>query len=231
MSEQLTASTADDDPATFLASGEFVDSGHPAVVDFARRTTEGAEDALARALALYGAVRDAIRYDPYIDFGDAAHFRASDVLGAGRGFCVGKAAVLAASCRAVGIPARVGYADVRNHMTSRRLHALLQTDVFSWHSYTDVFLDGAWVKATPAFDAVLCARLGIPPLEFDGRSDSLFQATDPDGRRRMEYLHYRGSFADVPFERIVADFRIRYPALMAGTRLAGDFRDEARAAE
>ena len=93
------------------------------------------------------------------------------MLAAGRGFCVGKAAVLAACCRAVGIPARVGYADVRNHMTSPRLHALTQTDVFYWHSYADIRLNGTWVKATPAFDRELCARIGIPPLEFDGRSD------------------------------------------------------------
>ena len=91
-----------------------------------------------RAIALYGAVRDGIKYDIYLDYANPATFRASEVLAAGRGFCVGKAAVLAACCRAVGIPARVGYADVRNHMTSPRLHALTQTDVFYWHSYADM---------------------------------------------------------------------------------------------
>ena len=167
--------------AAFLDAAEFIDADHPAIVAYARDRAAGADGDLARAIALYGAVRDGIKYDIYRDYSDPATFRASSVLTAGRGFCVGKAAVLAACCRAVGIPARVGYADVRNHMTSPRLHALTQTDVFYWHSYADIRLNGTWVKATPAFDRELCARMGIPPLEFDGRSDSLFQSLDAEG--------------------------------------------------
>src|SRR5438067_1792965 len=148
----------------YLRPGAYIDSDHPSVVDFAARTAGGGSD-IERALALYTAVRDGIRYDPYVDFGDPANFRASGVLAAGYGFCVGKAALLAACCRAAGIPARVGCADVRNHMTSRRLQELIKTDVFLWHSYADIYLGGHWVKATPAFDATLCAKLGIPPLE------------------------------------------------------------------
>jgi transglutaminase-like putative cysteine protease len=218
MSEQLTE---------YLRAGRFIDSDHPAVAAFARGATERVDGELDRALALYAAVRDAIRYDPYIDYGDPACFRASSVLAAGRGFCVGKATLLAASCRAAGIPARVGFADVRNHMTSPRLQALVKTDVFIWHAYADLYLDGVWVKSTPAFDAGLCGRIGIPPLAFDGRTDSLFQPCDPDGRQRMEYLNYRGAFADVPFDRIVSDFHARYPSLMAASEMGGDFRREA----
>jgi transglutaminase-like putative cysteine protease len=217
----------ENDMDEYLRPGAYIDSDHPSVVEFAARMAGDADDKLDRALALYAAVRDGIRYDPYIDYGDAANFRASGVLAAGQGFCIGKAALLAACCRAVGIPARVGYADVRNHMTSRRLHALIQTDVFLWHSYAELHLAGKWVKATPAFDAALCARIGIPPLEFDGASDSLFQPCDPDGRRRMQYLAYRGAFADVPFERIQSEFHARYPGLMAATKIGGDFRAEA----
>lgn len=221
---------SENDTAEYLQPGTYIDSDHPAVVAFASREIEGVGGKMDRALALYAAVRDAIRYDPYIDYGDPKNFRASGVLAAGHGFCVGKAALLAAACRAVGIPARVGYADVRNHMTSKRLQALVQTDVFYWHSYADLYLDGQWVKATPAFDAALCARIGIPPLAFDGKSDSLFQPCDPNGRQRMEYLAYRGAFADVPFECIVGDFHARYPTLMAATKIGGDFRKEATAA-
>ena len=124
------------------------------------------------------------------------------------------------------MPARVGYADVKNHMTSERLHQKLGTDTYRWHSYAELFLEGRWVKATPAFNLSLCQRLGVDALEFDGRSDSLFQEYDPVGRRHMEYLKDRGTFADVPFDTIVADFRIHYPAMMKGA-IAGDFQKEA----
>lgn len=213
-----------------LSAGRFIDSDSPRIVDFAHDATASLHSEMDRALRLYHAVRDRIVYDPYVDFANPANFRASSVLAAGRGFCIGKSAVLAASARAIGIPARVGYADVRNHLTSRRLFERIQTDVFIWHSYADLFLSGKWVKATPAFDLALCQRLGLKPLEFDGRTDSLFHPFDREGRRHMEYLRDRGSFADVPFAAIQADFQQAYPSLMKGTGLEGDFQSEAMAA-
>jgi len=215
--------------AAFLKAAPFIDSDHPTIVAYARNRAAAVDGDLARAIALYGAVRDGIKYDIYRDYSDPATFRASSVLAAGQGFCVGKAAVLAACCRAVGIPARVGYADVRNHMTSPRLHALTQTDVFYWHSYADIRINGTWVKATPAFDRELCARMGIQPLEFDGRSDSLFQPLDAQGRRRMEYVNDRGTFADVPFAAILENFKLHYPKLIEAAKLSGNFRAEAQA--
>ena len=212
----------------FLSPGVYIDSGHPSVAAFARAQLVGVVDPRDRAIKLYHAVRDGIKYDPYLNYTDDTNFRASGVLATKKGFCVGKAALLAACCRAAGIPARVGYADVRNHMTSKRLHALTQSDVFRWHSYTDIFIDDKWVKATPAFDAALCARVGTPPLEFDGCIDSLFQPCDPDGRRRMEYLRYRGDFADVPFAQILSDFRKFYPNFVNAAAGTGDFHAEAR---
>jgi transglutaminase-like putative cysteine protease len=171
-------------------------------------------------------VRDSIQYDPYVDFLDPAVFRASDVLRAGKGFCVGKSALLTAAARAAGIPARPGYADVRNHLTSKRLQDLVDGDIFYWHSYTELNIDGKWVKCTPAFDAALCARAKIAPLDFNGVNDSLFHPFDPAGRRHMEYLNDRGAFADVPFATIIADFKKFYPKLVAASPAAASFRDE-----
>jgi len=213
----------------YLAPGQFIDSDHPEVIAFARAAVAGAPGATAGILQLYRVVRDDIIYDPYVDFSDSAHFRASGVLRAGRGFCIGKAALLAAAARILGVPARVGYADVRNHMTSPRLYERMKTDVFRWHSYAELWLDGAWVKATPAFNSALCHRLDLVPLEFDGRVDSLFQPFDRSGRRHMEYLTDRGTFADVPFDTLMADFRVHYPMLTGG--MAGDFQAEAVAAQ
>lgn len=218
----------------YLRQSPFIDSENPNIREFAHAIAAGAgEDEIERAVALYRAVRDRIVYDPYVDLSDPASYRASSVLTLGRGFCIGKAALLAACARAIGVPARVGYADVRNHMTSPRLYELTKSDVFLWHSYTDLRLDGAWVKATPAFDASLCRRVGLAPLDFDGRSDSLFQPYDRAGQRRMEYLKDRGVFADVPFETVLRDFRASYPALVAAgaAHVGGDFQREAVAGD
>jgi transglutaminase-like putative cysteine protease len=211
----------------YLSAGRFIDSDASNIIAFAQDATAGAPDDAERVKRLYHAVRDGIVYDPYVDLSDPANFRASSVLAAKRGFCIGKAALLAAAARVVGVPARVGYADVRNHMTSPRLYEKIRTDVFTWHSYADIQLDGQWAKATPAFDLALCQRAGVMPLEFDGTEDSLFQPFDRSGRRHMEYLKDRGTFADVPFDAIVADFRLQYPALMSSKGLSGDFHAEA----
>jgi transglutaminase-like putative cysteine protease len=211
-----------------LAPGRFVDSNAPSIEALARWATAGLRDDIDRIVRLYRAVRDSIVYDPYVDFFDQQNYRASSVLAAGRGFCIGKSAVLAATARAIGVPARVGYADVRNHLTSRRLRERTKTDVFLWHSYTDLYVNGQWVKATPVFDQALCERVGLKPLEFDGRHDSLFHPFDREGRRHMEYLRDRGTFPDVPFETIQADFRLAYPSLVSERGLKGDFHAEVR---
>ena len=215
------------DMSQYLSPGIFVDSDSPQVIAFAKRAAGDTSDPRVAALRLYAAVRDGIIYDPYVDFADAANYRASGVLASGRTFCIGKSALLAASARVIGIPARVGFADVKNHLTSPRLYEKIKTDIFLWHSYTELYLSGRWVKATPAFDLALCERAGIKPLEFDGETDSLFQPFDQAGRRHMEYLKDRGAFADVPFETIKTEFLKSYPGLMSDHGLAGDFRSEA----
>ncbi|HEY2183790.1 MAG TPA: transglutaminase family protein [Xanthobacteraceae bacterium] len=211
----------------YLASSRFIDSDAPTIREFAATAVAGVNDEVGRAIALYRAARESVLYDPYVDVSSPSTYRASDILARGRGYCVSKASLLAAAARAAGMPARVGYADVRNHMTSPRLQEMLGTDVFRWHSYTDLHVNGRWVKATPAFNASLCDRLGVSVLEFDGRTDSLFQPFDRSGRRHMEYLLDRGTYADVPFETILDDFRVHYPAWFVKHGLSGDFQAEA----
>ena len=194
----------------FLQTGSYVDSGHPSVAAFARKHASG-EGALEKAVSLYYAVRDEIRYNPFLDFADADVFRASSVLAAGEGFCIGKAALLAATARAAGIPARVGFADVKNHLTTPRLAETMGSDLFVYHGYADLHLEGKWVKATPAFNLALCRKFRVKPLEFDGRGDSIFHPFDEDERKHMEYLRDRGRFADVPVEEIQGAFREAYP--------------------
>lgn len=222
-----TSTSAPSGPELSLAPGEFVDSGHPAIRAFAEETTAGAADALARGVKLYYAVRDGILYDPYWVGEAPAYYRASDCLRAKRGFCIPKAALLAAAARASGIPARVGYADVRNHLATKKLLDLVGTDLFVWHGYTELYLEGNWVKATPAFNLTLCERFGVRPLEFDGRHDSLFHEYDRAGRRHMEYVRERGSYPDVPYATIVADFKLAHPRWLE-VRARGEQGDFAR---
>jgi transglutaminase-like putative cysteine protease len=219
-----------DDPARFLAPTAFVDSDAPGVIAFAREVCGGQTDAGAKAVRLYYAVRDRIAYTPYGDFLSPETYRASACLARGAGFCVAKAALLAATARAAGIPARVGFADVRNHLSTPRLRALMGGDVFYYHGYAEVYLGGGWLKATPAFDRGLCERFGVQPLEFDGQADSLFHPYDRNGRRHMEYLRDRGAQADVPAAAIMATFERAYPNLTKGGPSAGRFHEEARPA-
>jgi transglutaminase-like putative cysteine protease len=194
----------------YLAAGRFIDSTHPAVQAFSREHVTGQTER-ERAVSLYYAVRDKIRYNPFLDFSDREVFRASAVLEAGQGFCVGKASLLAACARAAGIEARVGFADVKNHLTTPRLAETMGSDLFVYHGYTEMRVDGKWVKATPAFNLALCTRFRVKPLEFDGREDSIFHPFDEDDRRHMEYLRDRGVYADVPVDEIQQAFREAYP--------------------
>lgn len=213
----------------YLAAGEFIDSGDADVQEFARKVTAGADDDVSRAVKLYYAVRDEILYDPYYGGEARRYYRASDCLHAKRGFCIPKAALLAAGARCLGIPARIAFADVRNHLSTKKLLELMGGDIFIWHSLTELYLEDRWVKATPAFNLSLCQRFGVHPLEFDGRHDSLFHEFDQAGRKHMEYMRDRGHYADVPYEAILADLRKTYPRWMTlvsdGKR--GEFATEA----
>jgi len=204
-----------------LAPTATIESQHPAILAFVEEHAEPSASPLEAAVALYYAVRDGIRYDPYTAGHDIASLKASATLEAGRSWCVGKAILLAAACRARGIPARLGFADVRNHLSTTRMRETMATDVFYWHGYTALELEGRRVKATPAFNIELCEKFGLLPLEFDGREDSIYHPFDARGERHMEYLNERGLYDDLPLEAMLATWRAHYPS----TALAGDDGD------
>ncbi|MFI4986881.1 MAG: transglutaminase domain-containing protein [Alphaproteobacteria bacterium] len=224
----MTAELEPDD--AYLRPGRFIDSGHPDVAAFAARAAAGAEGPRETAVRLYYAVRDQILYDPYMAFDELDTYRASAVVALGRGYCVGKAALLAAAARAQGIAARIAFADVRNHLATPQLIELTGGGLFIYHGIAELRLAGAWVKATPTFNLTLCEKFGIKPLEFDGRTDAILHPYDREGRRHMEYVHEHGAFADVPVETLIRAMRAAYPRLddfKRGQR--GDFAREAEA--
>ena len=196
--------------AADLAATETFDHCAPAVRAWACDVIGDARDPALRARRLFAAVRDGIRYDPYrIDPARSA-FTASAVLASEANWCVPKSILLAAGARAAGIPARIGFADVRNHLSSEKLLAWMGSDLFVFHGYVALHIGDAWRKVTPAFNAELCARFGVAPLEFDGRSDALLHAYDGAGRRHMEYVNDRGTWTDVPLAAMFAQFRQAY---------------------
>lgn len=195
----------------YLEATDIIDCDHPEIRSFAEKTLAGADERdLSKAVHLYYAVRDGIWYDPYYPFFLPEHYRASVVLRGGRGFCIPKASLLCALGRASGIPSRVGFANVRNHLATRQLLEFLGSDIFAYHAFTEFFLEGKWVKATPAFNKELCRRHGVEPLEFNGREDSIFQPYNSANQKFMEYLEFLGSFQDIPVDRIVSAFEKAY---------------------
>ena len=216
-----------------IKPGWFIDSDNPGIKQFAEQHSGDSSDARATAVALYNAIRDQVLYDPYSIQLEPETFRASETLKLGRGFCVAKAVLYAAVLRAAGIPSRVGFADVRNHLTTPQLRELMGTDVFYYHGYSEVWLDGRWLKATPAFNLSLCEKFGTLPLEFDGTEDSIFHPFDSAGQRHMEYINDHGPHLDLPYDEMMAVYLRQYPIMFQGNaeKLTGDFSAEAEAAD
>jgi len=206
-----------------LVPTRFIESTHPTVVAFARAHAEGAATPRDKAVALFAAVRDEIRYDPYTFSTSTRALRASYTLTTRRSWCVPKAIVLAACCRAQGIGARLGFADVKNHLSTKRLRQTMGTDIFVWHGYTVIELDGVWLKASPTFNRELCERFKLRLLEFDGTGDAILHPFDLAGHRHMEYLRFHGEYDDVPVEEMMAGFRQHYPALTQEQATDADF--------
>ncbi|MCW9034730.1 MAG: transglutaminase-like domain-containing protein [Rhodospirillales bacterium] len=216
---------------TYLQPASFIDSDSEAIKEYANEAIGDATTDLDKALKLYYKIRDGIHYTPYLDFGKQGVYRASTVLEQGWGFCASKASLLAACGRAVGIPSRIGFADVENHLNTPRLRELNGGDLMQWHAFTEFYLKGKWVKATPAFNKKLCDKFRVKPLEFNGLEDSIFHPYDEDERKHMEYVKDRGSFADVPYEEIIATYKKNSPKLLdnglSGGQ-SGDFGDDAQ---
>ncbi len=194
----------------YLRPTSILDSDHPVVIEFATATLGATTDPVERAVRLYLAVRDGIRYDPYAPFYRPEHYRASFVLERGRSFCIPKAALLCASGRACGIPSRVGFGTVRNHLATKQLIDYMGSNLFVYHGFTEFFLAGKWVKATPAFNRELCARHQVPPLEFNGREDSLFHPYNLHNQKYMDYVEYHGSYDDIPVAVILEAWKHAY---------------------
>lgn len=198
----------------YLKPTFYFDYDAPEVKAFADRVL--GSEALSQkemAIRLYNAVRDEITYNPYVFKTDPKSLSASYCLNDGVSYCIPKAVLLGAVCRYKDIPARLGLADVKNHLSSPQLIEFLRNDVFVMHGFIELYLEGKWVKATPAFNLSLCEKMGVEVLDFNGEDDSIFQEFNDDGDKHMEYLADHGTFDDVPMDFIAMSVAKAYPHL------------------
>lgn len=164
------------------------------------------------AVAVYNKVRDHFLYDPFhLDLRPEA-LKASVILTKKRAWCVEKAIVMAAALRSLGIPSKLGYGIVVNHVGVLKLLQYLKRPEIVFHGFVAVYLNGNWVKATPAFDPLVCKLAKVELLNWDGESDAMFQAFQGD-KKFMEYKHMYGVFDDVPVDLMNSEMKKYYPHL------------------
>lgn len=201
-------------PEIYRQANYFVDSDQPDIHAFIEKHTQAEQPAEEKIIRLYYAIRDGWRYNPYHVSSKKEAYRASNLLGRSYecgGHCIDKANLLAACARAIGLPSRLHFANVRNHIGTEKFEKLLGTNLMVFHGYVELWLHGRWVAATPAFNKELCEKLHVAPLEFDGTSDSIFQEYDRKGGQFMIYEHDYGTFAEIPFELMLGEWQKYYP--------------------
>ena len=201
----------------YLHPTKFIDSDTPEVIEYAHHHANASMTDSEKAVSLYLAVRDGIMYDPYHIILDPSAISASLTLKRKHGYCVEKSLLLAACGRVWGIPSRLGFSIVQNHLSSEKFVRMLRSDKFVFHGYNEFWLDNKWVKCTPAFNKTLCEKFGTAPLDFDGVHDSIFQEFSPDGKKYMQYIHEYGEFDDLPYDLFVSELKKHYPHLFDKT--------------
>lgn len=201
-----------EDLGIYLQPTEFFDFHKKRVKEKAIEITKGLKEDKEKAVALFYWVQNKIKYNMFTYYPKIkANLKASVTLRRMNGFCMSKATLLSTFARAVNIPARIHMVDIINHKISKRVVDLMGTNAFHCHAYSELFLNGKWVKATPVFDRETSIKGGfLPIIEFDGENDALFEPIGEDGNIFVEYIGDYGSYADVPIEKIDQIFSKKY---------------------
>lgn len=165
-----------DDLREYLKSSEYLDCDHPLVVETARKITAGCASEVEKTGKIYNFVRD-MPYDIYNSFRYLAEGKraASDVISAGHAFCMGKASTFVSLCRAVGIPARIGFQQLHcpeKEFMSDEVRDLWRDRPLPWHSLGEAYVEGRWLKLDATIPADVAKEKGKPYIrEFDGKND------------------------------------------------------------
>ena len=169
---------ASDDPPTDddLEPNNHIQSDYPAIVAKAREVAADEQDPWRAAVALERATREVITRSGY----SQAFASAAEVIDSREGDCTEHAVLLAALCRARGIPARVAI-------------GLVYVDqAFCYHMWTEVHADGRWVAldATRAQGGIGAAHLKMAHSNLKGASalSSFLPVLEVIGRLKIEIL-------------------------------------------
>ena len=186
----------------FLQPTYNIDSDNEAIMRKAAELTALCDNDNDRAVSLFNFVRDEIPYSLYMISVFKENFIASRVLSWGKGYCVQKAVLLTALARAAGIPARLAFAMIRNHSIPEKIVRMAGGNVFPRHGYIQFFLDDRWISAAPTFNSGLCAKNGLPVVQFNGHDDAVLPDRDMNGNPYIEYVEKFGTYSDLPFDWI-----------------------------
>ncbi len=193
------------DLSEYLRPTRFIDSDNRKIKEKAEELTSG-KDIYEKARSLFYFVRDRIKYTVYVPKLKEEENIASRILEKGKGYCVQKAVLLAALSRASGIPARLRFADIINWRLPEHILKLRKGDrLFVFHGYSELYINGRWVKVAAVFNLDLCIKHAIIPVEFDGKNDALLPEKDFFGNPYIEYIKDRGSYSDLPLDDIIRE--------------------------
>ncbi len=214
-----------EDLKQYLEPTEFLDFDKGIVNKVALKVTEGLTTDKEKVIALFNWVQQSLKYNAFAYYPKVrGNLKASVSIRRKQGFCMSKAITLSALARAVGIPARIHMVDIINHKISKRFKDMMGTAAFFCHAYSELYINGKWIKATPVFDNETSNKgKFFPIIEFDGEHDALFSEQDPDGNIFVEYIGDYGSFADCPIEKIDQIFTKNYPKWYGANLELGKF--------
>jgi transglutaminase-like putative cysteine protease len=188
----------------FLKCTDVIDYESESVKVKARALTEGLKADRDKAVALFYFVRDEIRHNPYAPGFVRKNYRASATLERGHGHCHHKAVVLVALSRAAGIPARLGYIDILDHLISDKFRKMIGGgNLLILHGYAELYIYGKWIHLSPAYDLETCTQSGFVPVEFDGVNDAKDSQFNKDGKPHTEHRKDHGWFDDFPLDYLI----------------------------
>lgn len=187
----------------FLVSAEGIQCAEPEVRELARRVARGSANEVEAARRLFDYVRDTVRYSVRVPFERMEDYLALNTLARGAGYCVQKSALLCTLARALGIPSRLGFADIINHQLPDGILEITGGDVIYYHCFLEWYVGGRWLKVTPSFDRRLTEERGWRLVEFDGEHDAMLPATTLDGSEHITYTAYHGWRLELPLSEMM----------------------------
>jgi transglutaminase-like putative cysteine protease len=164
----------------YLEPSEFIESDHPSLIEKAERITTGAEDAWEAATRLSKWVNEEISYDLP---GGGTALRTYELR---LGECGSHSNLLAAFCRAVGIPARGVFGCT---------YVPSNGGAFGQHAWSEIYMgDAGWIPVDCTADEVTYADCGHIRL---GEWVSAAAMLNADTIEILDYSVGEGTFADL----------------------------------